>query len=341
MPKRALRSRRIRRSPTSAARCARWRSPWATALRCSRAIALCALVAGCSRGSHRPPPAPTSVSPAAAYTAADVPITIVGAHFEPVAVQNVGGGGGVDVDSGFRAFLDDVELEGVSWQAPDRLNAVVPAGLSGGPYDLRVVGPTGEGTLPAAFTGSTANPAKLTATVSAPTRIELGTQGEVDVLLTNTGESAATSPAVQLLSSPELAVVALPGAGLRIDPGKTVHLVALVSAEIPGTAQLTLRATGFDGFDGSALDATASTTVQVAAPASFSVATVPVPDLVSVGQSLDLVATVSNDGDVDALGVAVGNLSVTGPGGAVIDSVPPAQDIPAGASRTFHVAAHA
>lgn len=282
------------------------------------------------------------MSPSAAYTSLDVPISISGEHFEPLAVQRVGGGGGVDVDSSFRAFVGSVKLENVRWEAPDRLSAVVPAGVSGGPYDVRVVGPTGEGTVPAAFTGSTANPAQLTATVSAPGRIEVGTQAEVDLLVTDVGQSAVASPAVVLLSTPEIAVVAVPGPGmLRIDPGQTVHLVALVSAEIRGSAQLTLQATGVDAFDGSTVQATTSTTVPVVAPATLTVATIPVPDLVSVGQSLDLVATVANQGDVDALGVAVGNLTITGPGGAAIDAIPPAQDIPAGASRTFHVAAHA
>ena len=45
------------------------------------------------------------------------------------------------------------------------------------------------------------------------------------------------------------------------------------------------------------------------------VATVPIPDLVSVGQSLDLLATVTNQGDVDALGVSLSPLTISGAGG--------------------------
>jgi len=247
----------------------------------------------------------------------------------------------VDVDSSFRAFLGAVELKGVQWQAPDRLTAIVPAGLSGGPFDLRVVGPTGEGTLPSAFVGSTGKPAAIAATLSAPERVEVGTQAEVDVVLTNTGQAALTAPQLELLADPGVAVVALPGAGGAIQPGKTVHLVGLVAAESRGPAMLTLHLSGQDAFDGSAVDVRTSATVQLVTPASLSVATVPVPDLVSVGQSMDLVATVANQGDVDALAVTVGPPTISGPGGAVVDSAPPPQDIPAGASRTFHVAAHA
>jgi len=280
------------------------------------------------------------VRPAAAYTSTDVPLEISGEHFEPVASQRVGGGGGVEVDSTFRAFLGSVELKDVRWQAPDRLSALVPAGLSGGPYDLRVIGPTGEGTFPAAFSGSTGRPAALSATLSAPARVELGTQAEVDFLLTNGGGAAVASPGIALLAGAGLAVVAVPVPG-AIQPGQTVHLVALVAAEARGTVPLTLDATGLDAFDGEEVEAIASATVQVVSPAALSASTVPVPDLVSVGQSLDLVATLTNEGDVDALGVALMPVTASGPGGATVGSVPPPQDIPAGASRTFHVPAQA
>ena len=124
-------------------------------------------------------------------------------------------------------------------------------------------------------------------------------------------------------------------------PGATVHLVALVAGESTGLANLSLDCSGTDAFDGEAVSANAAAQVQIVNPPIFSVVTVPIPDLVSVGQSMDLVATVTNQGDVDALGVSLSPISWSGPGGAAIDGVPPAQDIPAGASRTFHVAAHA
>ncbi|HWE24737.1 MAG TPA: hypothetical protein VG496_12445, partial [Myxococcales bacterium] len=305
-----------------------------------RAIALCALIAGCSRGSTRPAPQPLAVQPSAAYTPAEVPVVILGDHFEPRAVEQVGGGGGVQVDAVFRAFLGNVELQNVQWRSINQLTATVPSGLSGGPFDLRVVGPTGEGIASSAFVASTGRPAAICASLSAPARVELGTQANADLMLTNSGQAAVATPSIQLLADPGLAVVALPGAGVSIAPGQTVHLVALIAAQSRGPAVLTLHATGLDAFDGSTLDSLTSTTVQVVVPATLSVATAPLPDLVSVGQSLDVVATVTNQGDVDALGVALTPMT-SGPGGAVVDALPLPQDIPAGASRTFHVAAHA
>jgi len=160
-------------------------------------------------------------------------------------------------------------------------------------------------------------------------------------VVTNTGQAALAAPALELLADPGLAVVSLPGAGDAIQPGKTVHLVGLVAAESRGPATLTLHVSGQDAFDGSTVEVRQAATVQVVTPAVFSVGTVPVPDLVSVGQSMDLVATVTNQGDVDALAVVVSSPDVSGTGGATVDAVPPPQDIPAGVSRTFHIAAHA
>ena len=317
------------------------RSPWGVALRCSRAHldigraaahraavrragALCALLIGCTNGSTLPPPAPSSIEPRSAYTAADVPATIRGAHFDPVASQRVGHGGGVEVDATFHAFLGSVELLDVRWLAPDRLTALIPSGLDGGPYDLRVVGPTGTGTLPNAFAGSTVQPARLKVLLSAPARIELGTQAEVDLLLTNGGDIAVTAPAVRLSADDRAGIVAVPAVPGDLVPGATVHLVALVAGESTGLANLSLDCSGTDAFDGEAVSANAAAQVQIVNPPIFSVVTVPIPDLVSVGQSMDLVATVTNQGDVDALGVSLSPISWSGPGGAAIDGVPTA-----------------
>lgn len=266
---------------------------------------------------------------------------IHGAHFDPVASQNVGHGGGVAVDATFRAFLGNVELLSVRWLASDLLSGVVPRGTSGGPYDLRVVGPSGEGTLPNAFAGSTVRPASLNVVLYAPPQIEVGTQAEVDLLLTNVGNVTLAAPSVQLSGDSGVGIVTVPSVPSDLAPGATVHLVALVAGESRGPASLSLHATGTDAFDGHAVTADRATQVQIVAPPALSIVTVPVPDLVSVGQSLDLVATVTNQGDVDALGVAVAPIGVSGIGGAVIDGMPPPQDVPAGASRTFHVPAHA
>ena len=81
------------------------------------------------------------MAPRAAYTSLDVPLTISGEGFEPVATQQVGHGGGLDVDSSFRAFLGTTELKDVRWQATDRLTATVPAGgRFGETIDVRLIG---------------------------------------------------------------------------------------------------------------------------------------------------------------------------------------------------------
>ena len=299
------------------------------------------LLAACSRGSTRSAPQPTSVQPSAAYTSADVPVAILGEHFEPRAVQQVGRGGAVQVDATFRAFLGASELNNVRWEAPDRLTATVPAGLFGGPYDLHVLGPTGEGVLAAAFRGSSARPATLTAAITAPGRVELGTQFGVDFFVGNNGEVAVEGPAMQLMGYPGLAIVTVPGAPQAFQPGQTVHYVALISAVSRGLSQLMVQATGLDGFTGSTLTAVASTSVQVLAPPVLAAQPAPAPATVSVGQKFDLAVDISNSGDLNAVGLTFAALRVSGPG-AIVSGPPPApQDVPVGGTRTFHFAVQA
>ncbi len=299
------------------------------------------LLAACSRGSTRPAPLPTSVQPSAAYTSADAPVVILGEHFEPLAVQQVGRGGAVEVDATFRAFLGATELNNVRWEAPDRLTATVPAGLFGGPYDLHVLGPTGEGVLAAAFRGSSARPATLTAAITAPGRVELGTQFGVDFFVGNAGEVAVEGPAMQLMGDPGLAIVTVPGAPPEFQPGQTVHYVALISAASRGSSQLLVQATGLDGFTGSTLTAVASTSVQVLAPPVLAAQPAPVPATVSVGQKFDLAVDVTNSGDLDAVGLTFAALRVSGPGAIASDPPPAPQDVPVGGTRTFHFAVQA
>ena len=273
--------------------------------------------------------------PAAAYTSSDVRVDIVGENFDPVATQRVGHGGGVDVDSSFRAFLGAVELKDVQWQAPDRLTAVVPSDLPGGPYDLRVVGPTGEGSLPGAFRGTSARPASLAASITAPALVELGTQAGVDFFVGNDGEVSVDGPAMQLTADPGLAIVAVPAPLQELQPGQTVHYVALIGAESRGPSQLALRVTGQDAFTGATLAVAASTAVQVVVPPVLAgLAAIP-PATVSVGQTFDLAVDITNSGDVEAVGLGLGALQLSGPGAITTGPGPGLQDVAAGETRTF------
>ena len=301
----------------------------------SRAIALCALMAACSRGSARPAPRPTGVLPPAGYTAQDLPVVIVGRSFEPTARQQVGGGGGVEVDSAFRAFLGTTELKEVRWESPQRLTAVVPGGFTGGPYDLRVVGPTGEGVAPAAFRASNGSPPDLTVSLAPPTSVELGMQAAVDVYVANSGGLPVETPALQLSADPGLAIVAMPAVPGEIQAGQIEHYVAWIAAVSRGPQQLQLLATGQDGLTGGALAATASAGVEVVSPPALAAQPALAPTTVSAGQSFDLSVGVGNTGDVDAVGLAFAALQVSGQGALATGPAPAPQDVPAGGTRTF------
>jgi hypothetical protein len=267
-------------------------------------------------------------------------VVIVGQTFEPTARQQVGGG--VEVDATFRAFLGGTELKEVRWESLERLTAVVPGGLFGGPYDLRVIGPTGEGAVPAAFRGSSASPPSLTVSLTAPPRVELGTHAGVDLYVGNGGGIPIEGPALQLIADPGLSIVTLPPAPNELQAWQTVYYVAQIAAQARGFQQLELQATGQDGFTGGALAAAASTSVQVVSPPALAAQPAAVPATVSVGQAFDLAVDVTNSGDVDAVGLAFAALQISGPGGAIATGPAPAsQDVPAGATRTFHFGARA
>ena len=134
---------------------------------------------------------------------------------------------------------------------------------------------TGEGTLPNAFAGSTVQPASLKALVSAPAQIELGTQAEIDLLLTNGGNVTVASPSIQLSADAGAGIVSVPTVPGDLLPGSTVHLVALVSGESRGPTMFALHASGTDAFDGHAVSADAAAQVQIVAPPSLSGSTAP------------------------------------------------------------------
>jgi len=230
-----------------------------------RAIALCALIAGCSRGSTRLAPHPVIVQPPAAYTSADVPLVIAGDHFEPRAVEQVGGGGGVQVDAAFRAFLGNVELQDVQWQSINRLTATAPHGLEGA-FDLLVVGPTGEGTLVGAFRGTGAAPAALSASLSAPAAALRGDTFTVTLTASNSGSlgvnglspilSVSGTGSPQIVSGPVPASQDLAGGGIA-----TFSWACSGAAD--GSAALSATVSGSDALDGSPRSASASSTVSI------------------------------------------------------------------------------
>lgn len=100
-------------------------------------------MAACTPG--RSTPTLSGMTPGWGFAGDDTPVQITGTGFFPAV--SVAGGGELDWDRGFRAWLDGpdtVELEGVGALDYTTLAATVPTGLEVGVYDLRVSTPAGD-----------------------------------------------------------------------------------------------------------------------------------------------------------------------------------------------------
>ncbi len=121
-------------------------------LRTLIAVLPVAAVWGCAEGL--PAPVPQSVEPAWGWNGDSTPVVLRGRDFYPRFLAS--GADSLTLDRQFRAFLVGThrqELSAVRFEGSDTLQAVVPAGVDPGLYDLEIVGPAGDiGRLRAAFT---------------------------------------------------------------------------------------------------------------------------------------------------------------------------------------------
>jgi IPT/TIG domain len=115
-------------------------------------VALLLSAAGCAGGADQPIGL-LQMAPRAANNDIPLPALVYGSSFRPTYhFDTVSGNAGVDL-SGFSAFLVanaplattvEVPLSAVTWEAETMLQAIVPAGIAVGQYDLVVRDPRGQ-----------------------------------------------------------------------------------------------------------------------------------------------------------------------------------------------------
>ena len=278
------------------------------------------------------------MEPAAAYAGQQVEVLLHGEEFNPAVVQQLSGGSHIALDAGFRAFLGDVELEGVRFIDSHTLAATVPAALPAGNYPLRVQGPYGSGSVADAF-HALAAPAALTAVATAPAQALVGKPIQIAVEADNTGGVAVLGVAAgSPVASGPPAVLLPPAETVDISTGASHTFAWQAQASAPGTLDLTLPVAGRDALQGTAVAASAAASVRIVTPAHLSTAPKPAPASEPAGPSFQLSADVTNDGGSDALAV---QLDLSGAAGTVgVLSSPGPQDIPAGQTRTFSWTVH-
>lgn len=299
-----------------------------------RSSALFAVALACARTSAPPgAPLPRAVEPKGTYFGTGPAVVLHGEGFTPAAMQRINGGGEIEVDANFRAFLGLLELADVRWVDSHTLTAVVPPDLAAGTYGLSVEGPYGRGTADGVFRVSSGVPAALTASASAPQRARLGLEFSVSQTVTNSGGMIAQAVAAR---SPVLSgsaqVQPQPGS-VDIPPSASYVFVWRIRAGDPGVLSVTLPVAGVDEVDGRAVVAQTSNSVTVVSGPHLVATPQAAPASASVGTSVPLAIDVLNDGGTDALGVYFADPS--GAANVRIVSSPLSQDIPAGAIRTF------
>lgn len=162
---------------------------------------------GCS--VDLPRPQPVSVTPAWGYNGEDTLVTVVGRHFYPQIEVDATGGQRAEVNAGYRVWLEGtgafaLPLTGVALTDYEHVQAVVPAGMEPGVYDLVVEGPTGRtGAIVDAFTVSPTRADRIV--VDSETVVyEVNETGWLDVALVDpAGERVLTDLEVAVALSGE------------------------------------------------------------------------------------------------------------------------------------------
>ena len=280
-------------------------------------------------------PAPERMTPRGGPAARATTASIAG-RFYLTATERVAGDG-VWVDLGFRAALDGVALEGVTWVSQGELRAQVPAGLAPGPHALTVTSPAGSaGTLPAAWLTSEQAPAQLVLSARLPAVVSAGQEFTAGFTASNPGGVDASEVTLQLTTSGPAAarITSLP-VSRTVPAGGSESLPARLVAAAPGALDWSATAAGTDVVSGLALAGSATGTLLVESAPALTAAPGPAPAAVSVGQAFELAVEVTNSGGAGVLGLALAEPLAAGPGALKLTSLPAPQDLPGGASRTF------
>ncbi len=279
-------------------------------------------------------PAPAAVDPPGAYAGPPASVVLRGDDFIPAAVQQLGGGSAISVDTSFRAFMGTAELGDVRWVDLHTIAATVPGGLAPGVYGVSVQGPFGTGNRDALFRITDALPAALSAQVSAPQRALVGQEFVVTEVVTNTGQMAALGvQEAQPTAAGPVATIQPSGQVVDLAGGSAQTFTWTVRADAPGTLQLTLPVAGTDEVDLAALQATSTVAVEIVTAADLAAFAEPAPAWIQVDVPFDLVVDVRNDGGSDATAV-----SFAPPSGSNLLQIlasPAPQDVPAGATVSF------
>jgi len=291
--------------------------------RALRALALLSTVlAACGDRRAALPPRPLSIEPSVAYGSVPTAAVVRGDGFYVRGVQVASGG--TRVETRHRAWLGPLELADVTWLDEHTLQAVIPAGLPAGTYDLTVENALGDrGSTPAAFRSLGGAPPALRAGIEAPPAANLGQTLSVTATVENDGDATALAVTPVLLGSGAGSLALVGSAPAPADiPGRSAHAFTWsYQAVALGDVALDLQGGGQDEGTGEPVPLPhAGTSFSVGRPATLAVQVLSAPALVNVGQEFDVTVRVQNAGDSAAAGATL-RLAIpnANPGSADVD----------------------
>lgn len=308
--------------------------------RASLALLLLALAACGGGAGAAHDPRPTRLEPDWGLTGAPVPVVIHGENFVRLATQNVERAPAGETLDTYQAFLGETPLEGVRWVDAGRLEARVPQGLALGWHALRLVSPLGrEVRLERAYYASDTPAARLAARASAtPEATEVGVEARLALTVENTGGTAAlgVTPAFAPAAGSPAAQLTLLTPPQDLAPGESAvfhwGVVGTGAGVLAGRFALAAREAGSERA--LAVADAASARLTLLAPPALRASALLTSGQTTVGQTVRLLLTVHNDGQVAARAVTP-RLEPFDLALAQVQSGPEPADVAAGASRTF------
>ncbi|HZY02117.1 MAG TPA: hypothetical protein VFF02_01360, partial [Anaeromyxobacteraceae bacterium] len=219
----------------------------------------------------------------------------------------------------YHAWLDGVALEAVTWLDSNTLQATVPGGLPAGKKTLVVENAFGSrGQLEGAYEVLPVS-AMDAAIAATPSTVSLGQAITLTLTVTNVGGADLTgvTPAAPTISSTDGATADLvggptPATVATLAPGASRDFTWVYAPTAAGTLDMSASASGEDASASASVTSNApSTSVTIQAGAALTVPLVLSPPTASVGQTITMVMTVTNNGDTGVNDVTPGPPTVT------------------------------
>jgi len=281
------------------------------------------------------------IAPSCGSSAGNVPVTITG-EMPVKAVVSLSDPNASTLETAYRAWLGDVELDNVARVDDRTLTAVVPS-MDPDRYSLTVRGPTGDPvTKDGAFVvtdgscsgGATAAAIDVSDASADPASATLGGAITVSATVENSGTADALSVKPSIAAAPS--ALSAPPAGpapqdIPAGDSRTFDWTYSARAAGGGTFSIEAEGTAADTKETIKADAVATNAVVVNTPSFLTSIATATPEGASVGQSITVVLTVTNHASAGAS--VTPSIDASGP--ATLMKSPSPATVPGGGQQAF------